>query len=540
MKIVATAAIGLCAAGIAWSQEKERPVERAAEITPGRVVILEEPGDAPAPPSALGEKKTAATKTVVEHNGHISVQVNVAEGGVNILDDAANEPSIAVDPTAPLRMAIGWRHFRRVSSNFREAGYGWSADGGRSWTAPEVLTPGIFRSDPVLAANADGRFYYYSLISNNGILCDMFTSEDAGETWSRPIPAAGGDKAWFAVDTTDGPGRGNIYVSWSTDSNQFGQRIFIRSFDDGLSYTDPIALIPAPIWGTLTIGVDGEVYIAGNAAFNRNMFVVYRSMNALDSQVEPPRFDSFLVPLGGRHHTGGDYSVPTPNPVGLLGQVWIAADHSHGPNRGDLYIVASVDPPGGDPLDVHFVRSSDGGESWSQPVRINTDDRNAWQWFGTMSVAPNGRIDVVWVESFAFTQPQHGALYYAASVDGGSSWTTPEPITPGFNSWLGWPNQNKLGDYFDMVSDDVGADLAYAATFNGEQDVYYLRIGDTDCNRNGVGDEEDLAAGLADCNDNSLLDSCEIAAETAIDSDGDGVIDDCRPAPRRAGRRVGG
>jgi hypothetical protein len=27
-----------------------------------------------------------------------------------------------------------------------------------------------------------------------------------------------------------------------------------------------------------------------------------------------------------------------------------------------------------------------------------------------------------------------------------------------------------------MVSDVDGADLAYAATFNGEQDVYYLRI----------------------------------------------------------------
>jgi hypothetical protein len=26
------------------------------------------------------------------------------------------------------------------------------------------------------------------------------------------------------------------------------------------------------------------------------------------------------------------------------------------------------------------------------------------------------------------------------------------------------------------VSDDDGADLAYAATYNGEQDVYYLRI----------------------------------------------------------------
>jgi hypothetical protein len=41
---------------------------------------------------------------------------------------------------------------------------------------------------------------------------------------------------------------------------------------------------------------------------------------------------------------------------------------------------------------------------------------------------------------------------------------------------MGWPQQQKLGDYFHMVSDDSGAHVAWAATFNGEQDVYYGRI----------------------------------------------------------------
>ena len=33
-----------------------------------------------------------------------------------------------------------------------------------------------------------------------------------------------------------------------------------------------------------------------------------------------------------------------------------------------------------------------------------------------------------------------------------------------------------MGDYFDMISDDEGAFLAWAGTFNGEQDVYFGRI----------------------------------------------------------------
>jgi uncharacterized repeat protein (TIGR01451 family) len=42
-----------------------------------------------------------------------------------------------------------------------------------------------------------------------------------------------------------------------------------------------------------------------------------------------------------------------------------------------------------------------------------------------------------------------------------------------------------MGDYFHMVSDEFGANLAYAATFNGEQDVYFARIGDPACPDDG-------------------------------------------------------
>jgi hypothetical protein len=41
---------------------------------------------------------------------------------------------------------------------------------------------------------------------------------------------------------------------------------------------------------------------------------------------------------------------------------------------------------------------------------------------------------------------------------------------------VGWPNQEKMGDYFDMFSDETSAHLAWASTLNGEQDVYYGRI----------------------------------------------------------------
>ena len=56
----------------------------------------------------------------------ISYQVNVDNNGNNIVGDAANEPSIAVDPTDGNKMTIGWRQFNSVSSNFRQGGWGFT------------------------------------------------------------------------------------------------------------------------------------------------------------------------------------------------------------------------------------------------------------------------------------------------------------------------------------------------------------------------------------------------------------------------------
>jgi hypothetical protein len=128
-------------------------------------------------------------------------------------------------------------------------------------------------------------------------------------------------------------------------------------------------------------------------------------------------------------------------------------------------------------MDVMFVRSTDGGQTWSAPVRVNDDPGNhAFQWFGTMSVAPNGRIDAVWNDTRGSGDKTKSALFYSYSNDGGVTWSANVQASPVWDSSLGWQQATKIGDYYHMISSNSGADLAWAATFNGEQDVYYLRI----------------------------------------------------------------
>ena len=143
-------------------------------------------------------------------------------------------------------------------------------------------------------------------------------------------------------------------------------------------------------------------------------------------------------------------------------------------------MVASVQPVGAATgSDVMFARSTNGGQTFSAPRRINDDPVNhaKWHWFGTLSVAPNGRIDAVWLDSRNAANNTNSQLFYSSSLDGGNTWSPNTAISNSFNPFLGYPNQNKLGDYITMVSDNAGANVAYAATFNGEEDIYYVRIG---------------------------------------------------------------
>ena len=397
-----------------------------------------------------------------------TAQVNVDQFGQNIIGDAANEPSIAIDPANTNNMAIGWRQFDTISSNFRQAGYAYSTDAGLTWSSG-VIEPGIFRSDPVLDANNNSKLFYYSLSTAAGYTCELFNSIDGGATWLGSVPAYGGDKGWMTIDRTGSLGEGNIYC-FSRDGVST-TIVMTRSIDGG-QFFQPLVNVPSnPGRGTLAVGVDGVVYAAGRS-FDNGEFSFARSSNAPDSQVTPVFEYSTDIDLGGQYS-----AYAGPNPGGLLGQTIVACDNSGLSGDSTVYVLSSVDPPGVDPLDVYFIRSTNRGLSWSSPVRINDDPgTSAWQWFGTMSVAPNGRIDVIWLDTRDDPGTYLSSLYYSFSEDDGQTWSPNERLSAAFDPHVGWPQQNKMGDYFDMISDNDGASLAWAGTFNGEEDVYYSRI----------------------------------------------------------------
>jgi hypothetical protein len=428
----------------------------------------------PAPP----RKIETSPRMISRFGPFTSYQVNVDASGNNIIGDAANECAISVDPTNRTRMAIGWRQFDDVNSNFRQAGYGYTMDGGLTWTFPGVLQPGFFRSDPVTGSDETGTFFYLSLRSSwpqQTFFCDdMWRSTDGGAAWdliSGKQGAIGGDKQWFTIDKTCGPGHHFQYQAF--DQSNCAGGLFNRSTDAGVTWETPIDIPNEPIFGTLDVDSNGNLYVGGEG-FD---FRCARSSNAQFGN-QTPVFDQ-VTPV----NMGGDLVGGGINPGGLDGQAFLAVDHSGTATNDYIYMLASVEPPGRSTTDVMFSRSTDGGATFSAPVRINDDNNpSKWHWFGTFSVAPNGRLDGVWYDN-RNANNFDSQLFYSYSTDAGVTWSPNVPVSNAFNPQEGWPNQNKIGDYITIVSDETGGNVAYSATFNfnpnkgqHEQDVYYVRV----------------------------------------------------------------
>src|SRR5437667_4975969 len=193
----------------------------------------------------------SSPRMISQYGSFISYQVNVDANGNNIVGDAANEPSISVDPTDGNKVAVGWRQFDTINSDFRQSGYGHSTDAGLTWHFPGTLQPGVFRSDPVTNSDETGMFFYLSLLVDT--FCgDIWRSTNGGQTWMEQSPDGGahsGDKEWFTIDKTNGTGHGFQYQAWSTAATcNFGQ--FSRSIDGGVTWQNPLSVPDSPVGGT--------------------------------------------------------------------------------------------------------------------------------------------------------------------------------------------------------------------------------------------------------------------------------------------------
>ena len=426
---------------------------------------------------------TCAASAALAQRG---VQINTDSQGRDVAGDAANEPTFAVSPVDPNRIVVGWRQFPTINSDARFAGLAWSDDGGLTFTSGGTLTPpanypNAQQTDPLVKVNAQGVFYYWSEVFRPAFAEFMYRSTDGGQTWATPASIedpTSGDKPWLAIDNTGGIGDGHLYGGW----NHFdlGGYCYVESTDHGATWTPSVRIADAG--GTqwmmhMVVGPAGEVYAAWKN-YRDNAIVITKSINARDPNT-PTTFNAF----GNGGRDGLDLRIDAANDPGFLNinptgfhQMYLGVDSSGGPRHGWVYALWPDNRR--DSADLIFARSADGGFTWETGIRVNDDGPGAIQWMPAMSVAPNGRIDVVWFDTRNDSghQVPWSQLFYSYSTDGGTNWAPSRAVTEAFNTTIGWPQQDKIGDYMESVSEAGSASVVYPATFNGGQDLWFMRL----------------------------------------------------------------
>src|SRR3954447_23292145 len=376
--------------------------------------------------------------------------------------DTQIEPSIAVNPANPLNVVATYQSGRRANGGDATNGYATSFDGGATWTygeLPKLTTQiepkGTFEraSDAVAAFGPDNTVYINSLVfdqdTSNGLRSGMAVnvSKDGGKTWSDPVvfqdDQLGGtnDKNWIVVDNSDAPGhhKGRVYVVWDRvapvvyqycDHDCDQRANWLPTFDtlSGLVFPGQgIGAYPM-IMDNGGLGIVISTLSAG----------VETSPDEPDAGADNQVFIS--APTAGR--------TPYPAPLQFLPPIQIATNQSNGttaqraaeglpaaaadPNRGTLYAVWDDGRFRTDNVnDAVISRSTDNGQTWSAPARVNPGPKNdkVNHYNVTVAVGTDGKVYVDYRQrDQSGTSPLFTPTietYHQQSSDGGRTWTQP-------------------------------------------------------------------------------------------------------------------
>jgi hypothetical protein len=431
-------------------------------------------------------------------------------------------PSLVVNPTNPRQLAVSFQE----ANQFKTCYLGLSNDGGVHWTQlPLVGQGGRFALPtgytgclrPSFSYGRDGTLYYaYSAAkpqpSGHGpryVYIYLITSTDGGASFHVPVPIDTaplttaptnpnvGDQ-WIRV--VSDPTSNRVYATWTQVFGLFAvDTVFeASSTDHGQTFSPPVqvnprtptcpsasaappcpsAFLPYP-----SVGPDGRLYIAydniAQGATNPGQSEEYDIVSSADQG------RTFTAPVLVRPAFTCSYAGPNTCPPGDLGdlQYDILAQAAAGISRGQ--VLAVNHSLIGSSYRLQFSSSSDAGRTWSAariigiPPGLTADN----QVVPTMSIAPDGRIDIVYYDLAEPSGLEN--TYLTSSSDGGSTFSTPQllssaPSNTATGPQFGFGNGEHEGSHLVTSTNDTTfaawTDSRRGDINTGKEDIFFASV----------------------------------------------------------------
>jgi len=363
-------------------------------------------------------------------------------------------------------------------------GFYLSRNGGSTWT--RVLCMAEIRhkqlvyipcDEPSVGYDQKGNAYVAGLYcgqsetGNYGLVAAQRSAD--GTHWSKPVIALYSPGQTFpylthlAADASaSSPWAGTVYVSgvMTSDQGSKNQVLVSHSADGGATWTqvavDSVQVFPEQDEFTrIATGSSGTVYVTWMQCASpcaAGHFMLSKSADGGLTWSKPLRIAGARVAPGLPHTYERVYNYPS-----------IAVDNSNGPYAGNLYVAMYTWT--GSYLRVQVIRSTDGGTTWSKPVRLAPKSDTHDQFFPAISVSPTGRVGVSWLDRRNDPNDIDYEAFAAFSDDGGQSFGPNWQLTTAFsNPKNNGTGNNWLGDYTGNTWRDDGIFIAaWMDTSNG-------------------------------------------------------------------------
>jgi hypothetical protein len=154
---------------------------------------------------------------------------------------------------------------------------------------------------------------------------------------------------------------------------------------------------------------------------------------------------------------------------------WVVADTSSSPHSGNLYVGWTQFTLSAS--DLMFARSTDGGKTWSAPLKLNSfsglprDDNGALEGFHGV-VAPDGTLYTIWDD--------RDGIMMAVSHDGGRTFSKDRRIIPAGPAYFAISGAFRTNG-FPQIGIDAHSGRLYVSwsdVTNGDVDVFVASSGD--------------------------------------------------------------
>ncbi|HET7225652.1 MAG TPA: FlgD immunoglobulin-like domain containing protein [Candidatus Eisenbacteria bacterium] len=134
-----------------------------------------------------------------------------------------------------------------------------------------------------------------------------------------------------------------------------------------------------------------------------------------------------------------------------------------------------------DSRDVVLVRSTDGGQSWSSKVRVNDSPAGVDDCLPRVAVDGAGRVHVAWYDRR--DDPGCGSIaktYWTHSDDGGISFAPSVALSSVGSNWLALGSNSlaTVGDFLGLAASGTGAYVAWVDARGPDPDLYRAIITD--------------------------------------------------------------